>query len=83
MLSEILYLGIPAITFITGDFYRQAEQIQNIDKLCAENIRVASIQMETQDFCNLCNEMIGKKAKIKDRKCGNVIAINSILELST
>lgn len=83
MLSEILYLGIPAITFITGDFYRQTEQMQNIDKLCVENVRVASIQMETQEFCDLCKEMIGKKAKVKNRKCGNEIAINSILELAT
>lgn len=37
-LSELAYLGIPTITFVTGDKYRREEQLQNITNLKAPNI---------------------------------------------
>ena len=52
-LSELVYLGIPAISFITGDMYRRAEQEQNFINLNATNVRSLSLNTSIDDFVSL------------------------------
>ncbi|MCR5513183.1 MAG: hypothetical protein K6F43_06430, partial [Prevotella sp.] len=42
-LSELAYLGIPAISFVSGCLYRKEEQRQNMDSLSNTNIVPASL----------------------------------------
>ncbi len=49
-LSEVAYLGIPTITFVTGDCYRIEEQRQNIQSLNCQNVIEADLTLNSIEF---------------------------------
>ncbi len=78
-LSELAYLGIPAISFVSGCTYRKVEQTNNISDLNTPTIASASIEMTPEKFAELCLKMIGKKTD-SFLQCGNDEAIKHILQ---
>lgn len=80
-LSELAYLGIPTISFVSGCKYRRIEQKQNIQNLNVENICAASTDISLEDFVTLMFQMISYGKKENRRPCGNEVALNSILNL--
>lgn len=79
-LSELAYLGIPAISFVSGCTYRKVEQNNNINNLKTSIIAIASLEMVPRDFAKLCLKMIGKKTDYF-LQCGNDEAIKHILRI--
>ena len=79
-LSELAYLGIPSISFISGGAYREMEQSNNIEDLNIQSICKANLNMKIEEFVNLCYDLIGTKVKT-DFSVGNLDAINEILKL--
>lgn len=79
-LSELSYLGIPAISFVSGCTYRKVEQTNNINDLNMPTIVPASLGITTDAFAELCLSTINKKANCH-LQYGNDIAIKNILEL--
>lgn len=79
-LSELSYLGIPAISFVSGCLYRKVEQTNNINDLNMSTIVPASLEITTEDFAELCLSMINKKTNCY-LQYGNEIAIKNILQL--
>lgn len=79
-LSELSYLGIPAISFVSGCKYRKEEQINNINDLNIPTIVSASIDMTIEKFSELCIDMIHKKTDCYQQS-GNDLAIKSILQM--
>jgi hypothetical protein len=80
-LSELVYLGIPAISFITGDMYRRAEQEQNFINLNATNVRSLSLNTSIDDFVSLIESLI-KTGRCKNSfESGNAEAIRQIISL--
>ena len=79
-LSELSYLGIPAISFVSGCKYRKVEQTNNINDLNIPTIMPASLEITTKDFAELCLSMINKKTDCY-LQYGNDIAIENILQL--
>jgi len=80
-LSELAYLGIPAISFVAGCAYRQSEQLQNMKCLDAPNISFASADISTEDFVARCEDQICKGRTCGTFTAGNETAISSILSL--
>lgn len=80
-LSELAYLGIPTISFVSGCEYRRAEQEQNIKSLDLQNIVIESLDCTSASFLSLCVKMIATKTYCNSFCCGNKIAINNILNL--
>lgn len=80
-LSELAFLGIPAITFVTGCIYRKEEQRQNINHLNVSNIEVAEIGINPKDFATQCRTSINKKTARNKFLPGNREAIKEILLL--
>jgi len=80
-LSELAYLGIPAISFVSGCSYRKEEQKQNINSLSATNIVSASIDISPDEFKGLCLKAITFNKSKSRFECGNTIAIKKILSL--
>lgn len=81
-LSELLYLGIPAITFVSGCAYRQSEQRQNLDNLSATNIYAASLAITPSEMSELCSSMITKEQARCSFVPGNDAAIKAIINLT-
>ncbi len=79
-LSELAYLGIPAISFVSGCTYRKVEQSYNLNDLNATSIVPAGLDMSTEEFVGLCLKMIGKKADCL-LQCGNDEAIKNIMQI--
>ena len=79
-LSELAYLGIPAISFISGCTYRRVEQANNINDLNIPTITSASLETDPESFAELCLKMIGKKTE-NFLQCGNNEAIKYILQI--
>lgn len=79
-LSELAFMGIPAITFVSGCSYRKVEQSNNIHDLDIPTIVPATLEITTEDFAELCLKMIGKRAD-RHFQCGNNEAIKNILQL--
>lgn len=79
-LSELAYLGIPAISFVSGCSYRIAEQKQNIANLSAPNIATAPLEISTEALYGLCLQQIGQRYSTAF-KCGNDEAIIAIQQL--
>ena len=79
-LSELAFMGIPAITFVSGCSYRQVEQSNNIHDLNISTIVPATLEITTEEFAELCLKMIGKRADCHFR-CGNDEAIKYILQI--
>lgn len=79
-LSELSYLGIPAISFVSGCLYRKEEQANNISDLNIPTIVPASLEITIEDFAELCLSMVNKKTDCY-LQYGNEIAIKNILQL--
>lgn len=79
-LSELSYLGIPAISFVSGCSYRKVEQANNINDLKIQTIASASLEITTDNFVELCLTMINKKTDCHLQP-GNDIAIKNILQI--
>lgn len=80
-LSELAYLGIPSISFVSGCSYRLFEQKQNIDSLSKANIKVAPLNIEPDKLTEICFSLIAKGIKKHLFEYGNDIAITRILSL--
>lgn len=78
-LSELSYLGIPAISFVSGCSYRKVEQTNNINDLKIPTIVPASLEITTENFAELCLTNINKKTDCY-LQSGNNIAIKYILQ---
>lgn len=77
-LSELAFLGIPAISFVSGCQYRQIEQTHNINNLKTSTITPTSIDITVDNFSKLCIEMTRRK-KDSFFEYGNYKAIDNIL----
>lgn len=80
-LSELAYLGIPTISFVSGDFYRQREQISNIENLNIMNIISTANGIPKEKFKIQMERMIHLGKQNNDFKVGNQICIDRILAL--
>ena len=80
-MSELAYLGIPAISIVTGDIYRRYEQVQNIKDLNVSNIQSFSMEGTISDFIEIMNTMIKLGKQENNFKVGNQLSINKILEI--
>lgn len=80
-LSELAYLGIPTISFVSGCPYRYHEQKQNVDSISNSNIVSASINIVPEDLTELCLNMINKGHVKNDFGYGNKQAIEAIISL--
>lgn len=80
-LSELAYLGIPAISFVSGCSYRKTEQFNNINDLQTQAIISASLEIAPIKFLELCRKRIGKKINGNILRCGNDEAVKYILQL--
>ena len=79
-LSELAYLGIPAISFVSGCSYRKVEQTNNINDLNVPTIVPASMDISLAAFADLCQKMMQVR-KGEPMNPGNHEAIKSILQL--
>ena len=79
-LSELLFLRIPTISFISGCSYRRSEQLDNVKDLGRSCVKATSLDITPQQLFELCTNMIGLKSE-NCFQCGNDIAINNILTL--
>jgi len=80
-LSELAYLGIPAITFVVGDRYRSEEQKQNLACLYGTNISSASPEISDEEFAQLCKKTLETSPLKSNFIPGNNEAINKILSM--
>lgn len=80
-LSELAYLGIPAISFVSGCSYRKAEQEQNLKSLNATNICSAEINISAKDFADLCIKQQSYRQECPKFIIGNFTAVSEILSL--
>lgn len=80
-LSELLYLGIPSITFVSGCAYRQAEQTQNLNNLNSDNIYAANMDISPLEMSKLCLQMIAHTGECPSFVPGNNSAITAIASL--
>lgn len=79
-LSELAYLGIPAISFVSGCTYRKVEQTNNINNLKTSTIMSASLDITPKEFAGICVKMMEFKAD-NTLQCSNNEAIKHILKL--
>ena len=80
-LSELAYLGIPAISFVTGDVYRKSEQEQNLKNLNVANIVACSVDVPVSDFMQMIKKQLDLGRQSNQFVCGNDEAIEAILRL--
>lgn len=80
-LSELAFLGIPAIAFVTGDEYRKVEQKQNISNLKSDNIRVLDISTHPFDILPDIHLLMRKSSTVASLKDGSAEALRNILKL--
>ena len=79
-LSELAYLGIPAISFVSGCSYRKVEQTNNINDLNIPTIVPACMSISPVAFADLCHKLMQVK-KGETMLPGNDEAIESILKV--
>lgn len=79
-LSELAFLRIPTITFISGCSYRASEQSNNVKDLGMSCVKAVSLDITPQKLSEFCIRMIDLKSE-DCFLCGNEIAINNILTL--
>jgi hypothetical protein len=81
-LSELLFLNIPAISFVSGCSFRKEEQACNVQH--SQNLKIKSLLIDIQlsQFVLSCKELLNK-SEIEERKPyflpGNNVAIEIIL----
>lgn len=79
-LSELAYLGIPAISFVSGCSYRKVEQTNNINDLNIPTIVPASMDISLAAFADLCQKMTQVK-RGEPMLPGNEEVFESILKI--
>lgn len=80
-LSELAYLGIPAVSFVSGCSYRKVEQEQNLSSISVPNICSTETCITPLQFAVLCKSQMEKRVKNPNFIEGNQMAINEILNL--
>ena len=81
-LSEVAYLGIPTISFVSGDCYRIQEQRQNLKNLAYNNITEAGPMTTATELGEKIKHMISKRQMVNNRFIrGNELALNAIINL--
>lgn len=80
-LSELAYLGIPSVSFLSGCQYRMQEQKQNIKALNVKNIMPIEISTRPDAFAQVLSDMMGKQYNKNEFVAGNSAAIDVILRL--
>lgn len=80
-LSEVLFLGIPTITFVTGDTFRRAEQEQNLMNIKSKHIKVIPMDTTAVSFSSIIQAHVLLKRAHCHFECGNNTAIKHILSL--
>lgn len=79
-LSELAYLGIPAISFVSGCSYRKVEQTNNIKDINIPTITLVPKDVKVDTLAKICHKLISKKTSISLLP-GNDEAIQSILDV--
>lgn len=82
-LSELAYLGIPALSFLSGCQYRRAEQSQNIENLGVCNIRPVLITIQPNQLADIIQDMMRFSSPQNKFVPGNEQAIKEITKLLT
>lgn len=78
-LSEVAYLGIPTITFVTGDCYRIEEQRQNIQSLNCQNVIEADLTLNSIELLDKIQSMLSMDYSLGNNfSYGNDMAISAI-----
>jgi hypothetical protein len=77
-LSELKYLGIPTIAFVSGDSYRINEQRNNIDSLKSDNIIAMSVDDSAEKLQSVAMSLINLRI-VPNHCCGNDYAIKNIV----
>lgn len=80
-LSELAYLGIPALSFLSGCQYRKAEQKQNIEALGVHNIKPVSLCIQPKKLAELIKDTASANWHRESFVPGNQQAIQEILNL--
>lgn len=80
-LSELAYLGIPSISFVSGCSYRKVEQEQNLKSLNAQNICSAEINCSAEEFAELCKRQMSCGIDHPSFEPGNAMVIDRIINL--
>lgn len=80
-LSELAYLGIPTLSFLSGCQYRQAEQKQNLEALGVPNINAVDISIQPEMLAEKIKDMISKQYIRKAFIPGNKQAIQELMKL--
>lgn len=80
-LSELAYLGIPTISFVTGDSYRCIEQEQNLKSISAKNILSVNTDTQLEEFYEKILFLMNQGQINNEYKSGNESAIKKILSL--
>ena len=80
-LSELAYLGIPALSFLSGCQYRKTEQKQNLEALGVHNIKPVSLCIQPKELAEQIREMVCTKCHREFFAPGNQQAIQEILNL--
>lgn len=80
-LSELAYLGIPALSFVTGDNYRRVEQEQNLANIKAKNIAAIAIDTSIDEIADKAKELMQQGITKCGFAIGNDDAIKEILAL--
>lgn len=80
-LSELAYLGIPALSFVTGDDYRRIEQEQNLTNIKAKNIAAVAIDTNLDEIADKAKELMQQRFNKCGFAIGNDDAIKEILAL--
>ena len=80
-LSELVYLGIPALSFVTGDNYRRVEQEQNLKSLNAKNILSVNLDTPIGEIYHKAMYLINQGVISNNFNAGNKSAIKEILAL--
>lgn len=80
-LSELAYLGIPALSFLSGCQYRKTEQKQNLEALGVYNIKPVSLSIKSRKLAKLIKDTVGVNRQREVFIPGNHQAIQEILNL--
>lgn len=80
-LSELAYLGIPALSFLSGCQYRKLEQRQNMEALATYNIKPVSLNIKPNKLAELIKKMASINYQREVFIPGNHQAIQEILNL--
>lgn len=82
-LSELAYLNIPTIAFVTGDSYRRVEQEQNVYNIKAYNIKCLSLDISDEVFFREVKDLqkINAVEKIPKYIPGNELVLKYIRKL--